>query len=453
MDIRIPNLSEGVNAGTIVSILVKVGDKVDRDQTILELETDKAVAPIPTPEAGVVTKILVKEGEKVAVGHLVLMLDAGGAGSGSAAPAAQAPAQPAAAASARVAQSQAAGFAAPAGYAPPAAGAYQYQSASGFPPAASPTIRRMAMDLGIDLTRVRGTEDGGRISLGDLRNYVQQLQSLLNNPGAAFAAAPAAPAAQAAPAAPARPAKVSVDFSKWGPVEKKAMTSLRKTIGQRMQESWQTVPHVTQFDEADITDLLALRKKLAPKVEKDGVKLTVTTLLLKAVAKTLIAHPIFNSSIDEATDELIYKKYVHLGVAVDSEAGLIVPVLKDADKKNVAILSKELGDLAEKTRARKIAPDDLKGGSFTVSNLGGIGGTFFTPIVNLPEVAILGIGKGVVRAVVKTGSDKTEKIIPRTMLPLCVSYDHRVIDGAAAARFIKTLVETVEGLTEKDLGL
>ena len=435
MDIRIPQLSEGVNAGTVVSILVKVGDRVERDQTVIELETDKAVAPIPTSEAGVVSKISVKEGDKVAVGHVILSLD--GAGAGSAAPA-SAPAAAPAAAPAYAAPSTAR-VAAPAA---PAAGAYQYSSASGFPPAASPTIRRMAMDLGIDLTRVQGTEAGGRISMGDLRAYVQHLQSLLNSPAAH------APAAQAAPAAaPAAAPKVSIDFAKWGAVEKKALTSLRKTIGHRMQESWQTIPHVTQFDEADITDLLVLRKKLAPKVEKKGGKLTVTILLLKAVVKALQKHPIFNSSLDEATEELVYKKYFNLGVAVDSEAGLIVPVLKDADKKGIAELSKELGELAEKTRSRKIAPDDLKGGSFTISNLGGIGGTFFTPIINRPEVAILALGKGVVKPVVKD-----DKIVARTMLPIGVSYDHRVIDGADGARFIRTLVESIEGLTEKELG-
>jgi pyruvate dehydrogenase E2 component (dihydrolipoamide acetyltransferase) len=435
MDIRIPQLSEGVNAGTVVSILVKVGDRVERDQTVIELETDKAVAPIPTSEAGVVSKISVKEGDKVAVGHVILSLD--GAAAGSAAPA-SAPAAAPAAAPAYAAPSTAR-VAAPAA---PAAGAYQYSSASGFPPAASPTIRRMAMDLGIDLTRVQGTEAGGRISMGDLRAYVQHLQSLLNSPAAH------APAAQAAPAAaPAAAPKVSIDFAKWGAVEKKALTSLRKTIGHRMQESWQTIPHVTQFDEADITDLLVLRKKLAPKVEKKGGKLTVTILLLKAVVKALQKHPIFNSSLDEATEELVYKKYFNLGVAVDSEAGLIVPVLKDADKKGIAELSKELGELAEKTRSRKIAPDDLKGGSFTISNLGGIGGTFFTPIINRPEVAILALGKGVVKPVVKD-----DKIVARTMLPIGVSYDHRVIDGADGARFIRTLVESIEGLTEKELG-
>ncbi len=433
MDIRIPQLSEGVNSGTVVAILVKVGDRIERDQTIIELETDKAVAPIPSSDAGVVTKISVKEGDKVSVGHLILSLDGAASGSAPSAPAAQAPAAaPSAAPVARVAQPSA-----------PAAGEYQYQSASGFPPPASPTIRRMAMDLGIDLNRVRGTESGGRISMGDLRAYVQHLQSLLNQPAAAYAA-PQAPAASA-PAAP----KVSVDFSKWGPVEKKALTSLRKTIGQRMQESWQNIPHVTQFDEADITDLLALRKKLAPKVEKAGGKLTVTILILKAVVKALEALPVFNTSLDEATDELVYKKYIHLGVAVDTEAGLIVPVLKDADKKGLGQLAKELGDLAEKTRTRKIAPDDLKGGTFTISNLGGIGGTFFTPIVNRPEVAILALGKGVVKPVV----DKDGKIVARTMLPIGVSYDHRVIDGADGARFIRALVEAIEGMTEKGLAL
>jgi pyruvate dehydrogenase E2 component (dihydrolipoamide acetyltransferase) len=309
----------------------------------------------------------------------------------------------------------------------------------------------MAMDLGIDLTRVRGTEAGGRISMGDLRAYVQQLQSFLDRPASQGAVMPAAVPS----AVPAGPVKISIDFSKWGTVEKKPLTSLNKIIAQRMQESWQTIPHVTQFDEADITDLLALRKKLAPKIEKNGVKLTVTGLLLKAVVKTLQAHPIFNTSLDEVTEELIFKKYIHLGVAVDTEAGLIVPVIKDADKKGIAELSKELGDLAEKTRARKVSPDDLKGGTFTISNLGGIGGSFFTPIINRPEVAILALGKGVMKPVVRTSSDKVKgsEIVARMMLPIGVSYDHRVINGADAARFITTLVESIQSLTEKELGV
>jgi pyruvate dehydrogenase E2 component (dihydrolipoamide acetyltransferase) len=299
---------------------------------------------------------------------------------------------------------------------------------TGLPVAASPTIRRMARDLGIDLTTVPATGRGGRIELEDLKNFIAGLQ--------------------AGTASPAKPAAALPDFSKWGPVTRKPISSLRKVIGERMTESWTTVPHVTQFDEADITGIMALRKKHLAAYEKAGVRLTVTAFLLKAVALTLKKMPQFNASLDEAAGELIVKDYVHLGVAVDTEQGLIVPVLRDADQKSLLELSRELAALAEKTRARKVSLEELKGSSFTVSNLGGIGGTWFTPIVNQPDVAILGVGRGVERAVVVAG-----QVVPRMMLPLALSYDHRVIDGADGARFIRALVEAVEKFEEQNVAM
>jgi pyruvate dehydrogenase E2 component (dihydrolipoamide acetyltransferase) len=235
-----------------------------------------------------------------------------------------------------------------------------------------------------------------------------------------------------------------VDFSKWGEISKKPMSSLRKIISRRMVENWNAIPHVTQFDDADITGVLALRKKYVEAYEKKGARLTVTSFVLKAVADTLKKHPIFNSSLDEAANEIVLKQYIHIGIAVDTEAGLIVPVLRDVDKKDLVQLSKELEELAKKARDRKVSGDDLKGGSFTISNQGGIGGAHFTPIVNKPEVAILGLGKGATKAVVRDG-----KIEPRAMLPLGLSYDHRVIDGGAAARFIVDLVKAIENFDEK----
>ncbi|MCG3175229.1 MAG: Dihydrolipoyllysine-residue acetyltransferase component of pyruvate dehydrogenase complex [Candidatus Omnitrophica bacterium] len=430
MDIRIPRLGEGADSGTIVSILVKEGDVVRKDQTVVELENEKAVAPIPASDGGKVIKLLVKVGDKVSVGQAILTLEGGAAS-----PAASQQSAPARAAS-PVPSAPAAPSApsAPVSVPAPASGDYQYESKTGLPPPASPTIRRMAADLGIDLRRVRGSEHGGRIVLSDLRAYIQGLQQ------AAVSAAPSAPAA-AKTAAPA-PAE-SVDFSKWGPVTKKPLSSLRQKIAQKMSESWQAIPHVTQFDEADITSLLALRKKHVAAYEKKGAKLTVTGFILKAVVRALQKHPSFNSSLDEAAQELVLKQYYHLGVAVDTESGLIVPVLKDVDKKSLLEISKDLETLAEKTRSRKVGIDDLKGGSFTVSNLGGIGGTFFTPIVNRPEVAILGVGRGVVRPTAVDG-----KVELRTMLPLGLSYDHRVIDGADGARFIREIVTSLESFGE-----
>ncbi|MBI1977294.1 MAG: 2-oxo acid dehydrogenase subunit E2 [Candidatus Omnitrophica bacterium] len=413
MQIKIPFLAEGVESGTVVSILVKEGDQVKKDQTLLELETNKATAPIPSPSTGRITKIQVKEGEEVSVGQTVMTLEEAGV-SGEKPETAQPSTHPQVS-SARESVSI-----------PVSDEDYTYQSKSGFPPPASPSVRKMALELGIDLTKIRGSERGGRITTKDLKAYLQQLK------------------AQAAPGkGPKGPAPLNIDFSKWGPISKKPISSIRKIIGQKMQESWTTVPHVTQFDEADITSLLGLRKKYVPEYEKWGTRLTVTGIILKAVITLLKKYPIFNASFDQAKGEVIYKAYYHLGVAVDTEQGLLVPVLKDVDRKDLLELSKDVAALSEKARSKKISLEDVQGGTFTISNLGSIGGTYFTPIVNLPEVAILGIGTGVAKPVARAG-----KVEIRTMLPLSLSYDHRVIDGADGARFIQELVHTLENLSE-----
>lgn len=444
MDIKIPQLGDGISSGTVVSILVKEGDVVKKDQTVLEMETEKAVAPIPASEGGTVSKILVKEGEKVSVGQSIMTLSGGGSTTtSSAAPSAPKPAaspkMPSAAASAPV-------------YVPPtsmAAGPlnYYYQSPSGMEPPASPTVRKIAKDLGIDLRRVPGTEHGGRITIEDLKNYVQQLQSIALSGGGAVQA----PASTSA----LKPAAEKIDFSKWGPVTKKEPSNLRKTIGKKMAESWNAIPHVTQFDEADITELMELRKKYVPAYEKKGANLTVTGMMLKTVVAALKKHPSFNASLDEVTGEIVYKQYYHIGIAVDTEAGLIVPVIRDVDKKSIKQLSVELAELAEKTRQRKVSVEELSGGSFTISNLGSIGGSYFTPIVNKPQVAILGVSRGVQKPVaVKTESKSkamSPKIEVRTMMPLSLSYDHRVIDGADGARFMRELVQGLENFKESDL--
>lgn len=417
--IKVPYLAEGVNTGTVVNLFVKEGDKVKKNQDLFELETEKAVTPIPSPEAGTVTKIHVRPGDKVAVGQGVITLQEEGASSQTAKPQMEAPKPAPRAPAPPGAPSQAAPASAPSGY--------TYESKSGFPPPASPSIRKMARDLGIDLTRVRGSEAGGRITLQDLRNYVAGLQQR------AFQAAP-------------RPEAPSVDFSKWGPVRRQPMTNLRKKISGRMVQSWTTIPHVTQYEDADLTRVMSLRTQYPSGLEKKGVRLTVTSFILKALAQVLKQHPIFNTSLDENTDEIIFKEYIHLGIAVDTEQGLVVPVMRHVDKKNLAEISKELADLAERTRRRKVRLEELQGGTFTVSNQGGIGGAHFTPIVNKPEVAILGLGQGRLRPVVVK-----QKIEPRMILPLALSYDHRVIDGADAARFIKDLVEAIENFSESHL--
>ena len=274
--------------------------------------------------------------------------------------------------------------------------------------------------------------------MADLRTYIQRLQSQ-SIPAPAKGPAPATAAS-----GPAR--AEAVDFSKWGPIKKKPLSPLRQVIARRMAESWAAVPRVTQFDETDSTRIMELRKKYASAYEKKGARLTLTSFALKAVVDTLKKHLLINSSLDEAAHELVSKEYFHIGVAVDTEAGLIVPVIRNVDKKNLFDLSQELEELAKKARERKISSEELKGGTFTISNQGGIGGAHFTPIVNQPEVAILGLGRGAMKPVVRG-----DKIEPRLMLPLALSYDHRVIDGAAAARFIVDLVKAFENFNEHDV--
>jgi len=427
MDLKLPPLGEGADSGNVVSILVKVGDAIAKGQGIIELETGKAVAPVPASAAGKVTKIIVAVGEKIAVGQPILSID----------PAAAAPAAKPAPARPPPAGRRAAAAAPP----PPVSEAPETQPAEGgeepadgAEPAASPSIRRMARELGIDLGKIRGSEQGGRIIMEDVRAYIERLQRLAAQPRPAAAGPPAPPPSE------------RVDFSKWGPIARRPLSPLRKLIAERMAQSWNTVPRVTQFDEADITALNDLRKGHAAAFEAKGTRLTLTAFALAIVAAALKKHPIFNTSLDEAAGELVWKEYFHIGLAVDTEQGLIVPVVRDADKKNILALSKELGDLAAKTRDRKISLEELQGGSFTISNQGGIGGGHFTPIVNRPEVAVLGMGRAALKPVVREG-----KIEPRLMLPLALSYDHRVIDGGAAVRFLLEIVQGFEAFSEKGI--
>jgi len=420
MDFRLPKLGEGADSGVVVALHVNVGDALARDQSVLDLESEKAVASIPSSVEGVITAIHVKPGDKISVGARILSVSADGKPEGEPTP------------SAVGAQTTVPVPDTPA--APAVASPTPAPLPAGVPPAASPSIRKMASDIGLDLTRVRGSGRGGRIELADLRNYIQQLQAM------AFG--------QQATASTPKPPAESVDFSKWGPVLKKPVSPLRATIARRMTENWNTIPHVTQFDEADITGVIELRKKHVKTYEEKGARLTVTSILLKAVVKTLQKHPLFNCSLDEAAEQLVFKEYFHIGIAVDTDNGLIVPVIRDVDKKSVFQLSKALEELAAKARDRKVTGEDLKGGTFTISNQGGIGGGHFTPIVNKPEVAILGLGKGAWKPVARDG-----KIEPRMMLPIAISYDHRVIDGGNAARFTVDLLQSMQSVDEKILEL
>jgi pyruvate dehydrogenase E2 component (dihydrolipoamide acetyltransferase) len=424
MDVKLPKLGEGADSGVVVGIFVKEGDTIAKDQAILELENEKAVASIPSTGAGVVEKIYVKAGDRITAGQKILTL-AGVAAAPAAAPAPTAAPKPAAKKAA-----------------PKAVQVEEVDDDSGEAsadeivnenPVASPSIRRAAADFGIDLHKIVGSANGGRIVAEDVQQYIARLIRAASRPAAKASAE----------AAPAKPAPVSIDFAQFGPILKKPVTQLRKVIARRMSESCNTVARVTQFDDIDFTKLGELRKKYAAAYEAKGVKLTLTPFVLKAVAATLKAHPIFNSSLDEVANEIILKEYVHLGIAVDTEQGLMVPVLRDVDKKSMLDVAKELEVLAAKTRERKISADEMKGGTFTISNQGAIGGGHFTPVVNLPEVAILGLGRGALKPVVRDG-----QIVTRLLTPIALSYDHRVIDGGAAARFTVDLVKAFENFDE-----
>ncbi len=428
MELKLPPLGEGVDSGSVVGVLVREGDQIAKGQGIIELETGKAVAPVPAQAAGKVIKILVSVGDKISVGQSILSLE-----SDAAAPAAQ-PARPATPA---VQPSRPAGQAAAPPIESPAEVWVDDEPADDTPvPAASPTIRRLARELGIDLRRIHGSEDGGRLVMDDVRAYIQRLQRL------------AAQIRAAGPSAPSKPPPPRIDFTRWGTVTKRPMTSLRKAIATHLSESWHAAPRVTQFEEADITVLNEVRKRHAEAFEKKGARLTLTSFALKIVAEALRHHPVLNASLDEAADDVIYKEYYHIGMAVDTEQGLIVPVLRNVDKKDILTLSKEMNDIAARTRDRKISLEEMQGGTFTITNQGGIGGGHFTPVINGPESAILGLGRGSLKAVVRDG-----KIEPRLMLPMALSYDHRIIDGGAAVRFILDVVKGFENFDEKQLVL
>jgi pyruvate dehydrogenase E2 component (dihydrolipoamide acetyltransferase) len=436
MDVKLPKLGEGAESGVVVSIAVKEGDQINKGQTILELENEKAVAAIPSSVAGKVTRINVKPGDRISVGHVLVSVE-GAAGAG-------------AATEEKTEQPKKSAAGAP--RARRAAPEPEYDEEdfedelgetaadkAGLAAPASPSIRKLARDIGLDLRKIQGSEDGGRIVLADIRAYIQKLQRLAaRSRGGAPAAAPAE----------VKPPVERIDFSQWGSITKKPLSPIRLTISRRMVENKVSIPHVTQFDEADITALTDLRKKFAEAYEKKGARLTLTSFALKAVANTLKKFPIFNSSLDEAVNELVFKEYIHIGLAVDTEQGLLVPVIRDVDKKDLFQLSKDVQELAEKARARKVSLEEMKGGTFTISNQGGIGGAHFTPIINKPEVAILGLGRGAMKAVVK---DK--KIEPRLMMPIALSYDHRVIDGGEAARFTVELVQAFENFKEENIKL
>ena len=428
MDVKIPNLGDGVESATVLTIMVKPGDTINKDDTILELETDKAVAPIPSSHSGEVETIHVKVGDNVSEGKVVISLKGSSNDSTPTPVKNETPiTQPIETTPAPISSTVETTTVA----------AYTYVSQSGAPAPTSPSIRKMATAIGLDLGRIKGSGNGGRITREDVKNYIQFLQSKAYQSSETVQGSP-----QQSQTKEKQP--LNIDFSKWGPIKTEKASSLRQKIGEKLTETWQSIPHVTQFEEADITNLMADRKKHNPKYIKKGTKLTVTGFVLKAIVNVLKSYPIFNSTYDAAKGEIIYKEYYHIGVAVDTESGLIVPVIKDVDKKSLLEISQELTEISNKARDRKVGLEDLKGSTMTVSNLGSLGVGHFTPIINGTDVAILGLGRGVLKPEY-TDKDKLEA---RLKLPICLSYDHRVIDGADGARFTKELVTELESFNE-----
>ncbi|HEY7675146.1 MAG TPA: dihydrolipoyllysine-residue acetyltransferase [Burkholderiales bacterium] len=417
----------------VIEVLVKPGDAIKPEQSLITIESDKATMEIPSPSAGTIRELKVKNGDKVSQGSLILLLEETEGVS-----AAPAKAMPLAAAVAPAAPPTPVRTPAPAlasvpkpafsrpGPVPAA------PTASVGAPHASPSVRKFARELGVDLVRISGTGPKGRITQVDIQEFVKGVMR-----GAPSAAAPAARGGLTLDL----PDWPQVDFAKFGPVEAKPLSRIRKLSGGFLHRNWVSIPHVTQHDEADITELEAFRKENAQVAEKGGFKLTMLAFLVKASVNALKQFPEFNASLDKTGENLIVKKYYHIGVAVDTPEGLVVPVIRDADRKGVFDVARELAEISKLAREKKLKPDAMRGGTFSISSLGGIGGTAFTPIINAPEVAILGVARSQMKPVYKDGT-----FVPRLMLPLSLAYDHRVIDGAAAARFTTHLASVLSDI-------
>ena len=409
-EFKLPDLGEGVEAGDVVSVLVAEGDTVEIDQSVVELETDKALVEVPSSIAGTITKIHISAGDRVPVGSLLISVEEGEQQvTADPEPEVEAPAP---APEEKPEPTARAPEPTPSAPRPPA------PTSNGDPIPAAPSTRRLARELGVDLTQVAGSGPGGRISQDDVKAAVRDRQT--GGP------------------APTAPVELP-DFSRWGNIERQPLSKVRQIIAKNMSQAWQQVAHVTQFDRADVTDLEAFRQRNKEKAEALGAKLTPTVLALKAIITALKTFPQFNASLDAGTNEIILKHYYNLGIAVDTERGLLVPVIKDVDRKDILELALELGDISQRARTGKIGLDELQGGTFTVTNLGSLGVGEFTPIVNHPEVAILGFGRAREEATVREG-----RIEPRLIMPLALSYDHRVIDGADGARFMRKIVDALE---------
>lgn len=440
--VELPTLGENTASGEVVAVMVSIGDKVEPEQPIVELETDKAVAEIPSPVSGAVKEILIEEGDTISSGQPLLVVTTSEDAKTESEPVSEAAeAEPPAQAEPESEPTEVAPE--PEEAAEPPSERQPMSTTEAPPPEksphlvpAAPSVRRIAREIGVDITEVPGTGPGGRISMQDIKDFSRKRHQEMTTRTQPVEGSPTQQPAQTI----APPQKPLPDFSKWGQVEREKMSNVRRATAQHLSASWY-VPHVTQFDQADITDLEKLRKQYGKKAEDAGGKLTITAILLKFLASTLKAFPQFNASIDMTQEEVIYKKYYHIGVAVDTPRGLLVPIIRDVDQKNIIQLSIELTELSQRAHNRKTTLEEMQGGTFTITNLGGIGGTQFTPIVNAPDVAILGVSRGKFEPVY---NKETGLFDPRLMLPLSLSYDHRLIDGADGARFLRWLVEALE---------
>lgn len=428
-EFKIPALGENITSAQITKVLVKPGDKLEADQIILEIETDKATVEVPTEIGGIVKEVKVKEGDKAAIGQVAIVLDTTSEEKYEVQSAKD---------ESRVEQkTEPSTF----NLQPETKREHTHMPQLVNLPKdivktvvpAAPSVRKFAREIGIDINQVKGSGPNERISIEDVKAFAKALNEQIQK-----GIVPTGTVGIPREALP--------DFSKWGTVERQAMTNIRRKTAEHLSYAWSTVPHVTQFDKADITELENLRKQFGKKVEAAGGKLTVTSVLIKVIASALKVFPQFNSSVDMEKSEVVYKKFYNIGIAVDTDRGLLVPVVRDVDKKNIIQLSVELAEISKKARDKKLSLDDMQGGSFTISNLGGIGGTYFTPIVNTPEVAILGVSKSSYEPVYIGGkADRPSGAFePRLMMPLSLSYDHRIIDGADAIRFLRWVVNALE---------
>ncbi len=415
----------------VIEVLVKPGDAVAKEQSLVTLESDKATMEIPSPEGGVVKELKVKVGDKVSKGSAILVLESGAQVPEVPRPDAKAPPP-------RPAPAAAVPPPVPAAEAAPRPVPREPREEIKAKAHASPSVRKFARELGVDLSRVQGSGPKGRVLHGDVQAFVK----------GELSGAPARAPAKAGGGLPFDlPGWPEVDFAKFGPVETKPLSRIQKLSGPYLHRNWISIPHVTQFDEADITDLEAFRKAQTAETEKRGFKLTMLAFMIKACVTALKAFPQFNASLDKSGESLVIKKYFHIGVAVDTPGGLVVPVVRDADRKGVFDLAGELAQISKLARDGKLKPGDMQGGTFSISSLGGIGGTFFTPIINAPEVAILGVSRALVKPVYSGKNEKGEDAFKaRLILPLALSYDHRVVDGATAARFTTFLVSVLSDI-------